>query len=143
MKLIDVIQGLCTIAKEQPNIRTIITNDVYKLDAMADVKYNVFCVTQNKHREDLDNNFIYFNLNLFYIDRLTDDYANEVEIQSTAIEVLHNIIASFNADYGSDIYNESVEYTVFEQKFTDLCAGAYATLSFAVPISNGDCYEEF
>ena len=143
MTLLNAIEKLNEIALEQPNIRTIITNDVYKLDAMGDVKYNVFCITQNQHMENVDEGFVYYSLNLFFIDRLTDDYANELEIQSTAIQVLRNIIYTFINSYNADIYNYTINYTTFEQQFADLCAGAYATLSIAVPTPSDECYEQY
>ena len=83
------------------------------------------------------------NLNLYYIDRLTTDDANETQIQSVAIDVLQNIISTFVDECNAGVYNGIVEFHTFIQKFTDLTAGAYATLSFEVPTASTDCFENY
>lgn len=134
-KIIAVIEK---IASEERNINTIIENDIYKLNALPDAKYCVFGITQNQHREDED--FLYYNFNLFYIDRLVnDDFSNEIPIQSTAIQVLRNIIRK-TIDYLDIAVETDIYYETFEQKFSDMCAGAYAIVEFAVPLSL--CIEE-
>ena len=140
MTLQQTMDALCQIAKSQPNIHTTITNDIYRLDAMPNVKYSVFGITQNVH--SWDDNLFYVNLNLYFIDRLTSDSKNELAIQSHAIEVLKNIIKTFKDEYDAEIYNGIVEFRTFTQKFCDLTAGAYATLRLAVDAET-DCYESF
>lgn len=140
MTLFECIHELLEIAESQPNIHTLVTNDIYQLDAMPNVKYSVFGVTQNAHRQDDDT--VYYSLNLYYIDRLTVDDHNELQIQSTGLQVLANIISTFIDETNAELYNENIEYHTFTQKFCDLTAGAYATLTFSFP-SVLECYEEY
>ena len=141
MTLQDTINTIVSIAKTQPNIRTVILDDIYRLDAMPNAKYCVFGVTQNTHR--WADNMLQISLNLYYIDRLTTDSHNELQIQSTGIEVLQNIISAFVEKCNLSVYNSIVEFHTFIQKFSDLTAGAYATLSFEIPTASTDCFEDF
>lgn len=139
LRLDEIFNALNTIALSQPNIYTTISNDVYRINEYGNVRYGVFSCTQSgQHTED--DEYRYYNLNLFVIDRLLDGGENEISIQSNAIEILHNIIQTFVSEYDVDIYGE-VRYQSFQQKFLDECAGVYATVSFQVPLDL--CTEEY
>lgn len=137
MTLEEIIKKIWSIAEKQPNINTIVrTNDIYHLNSNMDVKYAAFCVSQLQHTQQED--FIYFNFNLFYADRLRSDKENQLEIQSHAISVLKNIISLLQDDF--DI--TQITYTPFQQRFESETAGAYATITIAVPIDEL-CGEEY
>ena len=74
------------------------------------------------------------NITLFYVDRLTSDQSNRKSIQSTATDVLGDIIHSLESN--------SVTYTLFTEKFSDLCAGAYAEFTVTVEYTAG-CEQNF
>jgi len=137
-KIVDVISS---IASGERNISTIVQNDIYELDAQPDVKYSVFGITQNTHRED--EAFVYYSFNLFYINRITnDDRSNEILNQSTAIQVLRNIIRKTcnYLDIEVDPLNQ-IQYETFIQKFSDVTSGAYAIVTFAIPLDL--CVEDY
>ena len=135
-KIIDVI---CSIASGERNINTVVQNDIYELDAQPDVKYSVFGITQNTHTED--EQFIYYNFYLYYINRVTnDERSNEILNQSIGIQVLRNIIRK-TAEYLNVDVPYDISYETFIQKFTDFCSGVYADVTFAVPLDM--CPEDY
>lgn len=139
MTLYQIIDTLKNIALTQPNIRTVMDGDVF--DAMngnPSVRYGVFHVTQTTHTED--DQFDNYGLNLFVMDRLEDDDANRLQIQSTAKQQLSNIINTFCETF--DAEHETINYQMFTQRFKDLTAGAWATVTFQV-LKDYSCAEGF
>ena len=135
-KIIDVI---CAIASGEKNINTVIQNDIYELDGIPNAKYNVFGITQNIHRED--EQFIYFNFYLYYINRVNNDgRQNEILNQSVGIQVLRNIIRKTCEYFDIDV-DQDIQYFPFIQKFADVCSGVYADVVFAVPLDM--CLEDY
>lgn len=140
MTLKEVFDSLNTIALSQPDINGIVkSGNIYDLNEDRNAKYSVFCVTQGTHSYDFINGFNSFNFILYYVDRLQSDGDNKVEIQSTAIETLKNIIRVFSKENDVDIASASFE--VFTQSFSSLCAGAYATIS--IEVDDDNCLEVF
>lgn len=129
MNLAQLVERLKAVALAQPSIRTVVENDVFRLNAMASVKYGVFAFTQGQHRANIDTGVTTFTLSLFYVDRLTEDASNEVEVQSVGIETLTNIIQTLADEFGVAPWT----INTFNQRFADLCAGAYATVAVDVP----------
>jgi len=120
------------VASKQPNINQIIDNDVYRLNTLKDAEYTVFAWQQRQHQEETD--FWLYSFQFFYIDRLTQDGGNEVEVQSTGLEVLSNIIGTI-IEYSEgeiEVYGTTL-YQPFTQRFKDETAGVYATVTFRVP----------
>lgn len=125
MNLYQTIQAIEATASRQPNIRTIVRNDVFRLNAQPGVRYGVFAWLQNEHTTDADSQLITYNFTLFYVDRLTEDKGNEVQIQSVGIETLENILQSL-ADRG--IYPDTYSFRTFNQRFADECAGVFCNV---------------
>ena len=131
MTLYNVVKGLERIALTHPNIRTANDGSVYEINANPSIKYGAFVVTQNTHRQT--EQFDYYGLTLFYIDRLKDDLeSNRLQIQSFAKQVLGNIITSFCEEYDVDL-PQTITYQSFTEKFVDLCAGQYAQFELEIP----------
>lgn len=139
MTLYQIVNTLKNIALTQPNIRTAMDGDVFDaMNANPSVKYGVFHVTQTTHTED--DQFDNYGLNLFVMDRLEDDDANRLQIQSTAKQQLSNIINTFCETF--DAEHETINYQMFTQRFKDLTAGAWATVTFQV-LKDYSCAEGF
>ena len=132
MTLLEVIALLEATAKAQPQVETVVPNDVFRLNAMPSVRYGVFAWTQDQHTRTLDGNAITFRFHLFYVDRLTSDLANQVEIQSVGIECLSNILRALE-DAGVDV--DQPTFQPFNQRFADECAGVFTTVGLTVPVS--------
>ena len=103
-------------------------------------RYGVFAFVQGLHNTSIDSSVISYSFTLFYVDRLKDNKSNEVEIQSTGIQTLNNIIRVLD-EY--DVVAEATYvFNVFNQRFADLCAGVYCNVTLSVPMT-GACPEFF
>lgn len=130
MTLAQLIAKMEAVALAQPSVRSVVRNDVFRLNSDPDTAYGVFAFTQGQHRANLDNDMMTYVFTLFYVDRLTEDSGNEVEVQSTGVSTLANIIRTLADDFG--VYTWTVD--TFNQRFKDLCAGAFAAVSIEIPI---------
>ena len=127
MTLREIYTFLEDIARRLPDVRTVVENDILKINEMREVEYGVFGVTQNTHSSS--EGWMTFSLNLFWVDRLLNSSDNEVQIQSHAIEVLRQILLRA----ADELTVEDVRYTPFTQRFQDLCAGAWAEVTIRTP----------
>lgn len=139
MTLLQIVDNLERIALTQPNIRTAGEGNIYdKMNTNPSVKYGVFFITQNTHIEYEESDR--YGFTLFYVDRLEDDMeSNRLRIQSHGKQVLGNIITMFCNEF--DIDFPEITYTPFTEKFVDLTAGVYATISFNI-YKNSICADE-
>lgn len=135
MTLYDIVTTLINIAKKQPNINYTGEGDIYTLNSLPNIDYSVFYVTQSNHtqREDTIN----YNLTLFYIDRVNSNGNNVLQIQSTGMLALNNIINNFNNLY--DVEVGDIDYTTFVHRFQDDCAGIYANVTITADAELGLC----
>ena len=141
MTLKEIFDGLNEIAKKQPSIHEIINNgNIYTLNEEGTFKFGVFCAVQDVHQFDVEKSSINYRFFLYYVDRLKSDQSNKIDVQSTAINVLKNIIGTFLEKYDVDLAAQ-VDFTPFTQSFRQLCAGAYAAVSFKVYDDN--CVDDF
>lgn len=140
MTLIEIINGFNDIALRQPAIQDVLkSGNIYDLNESRNAKFSTFCATQGTHNSNISDGYTNYNFYLYYVDRLKTDESNKLEIQSTGIEVLKNIIRTFQKDYDCEI--DSVEYQVFTERFSEVCAGVYATIS--VMADDENCLEYY
>lgn len=130
MTLYELIQIIEDVAIAQPSVQMVVENDVYRLNEIADARYGVFAFTQGAHAVTADNDLITYNLTLFYVDRLADDNSNQIEVQSTGVMVLDNILMTLS-ERGVVVGDYSLQ--PFNQRFADMCAGIYASVALSVP----------
>ena len=140
MTLYETIDLLKKIALKHPNIGSASEGNIYEyMNANPSVKYGVFFITQGTHSQD--EMFNHFEFTLFYVDRLVDDMEeNRLQIQSAGKEMLSNIITFFCEEFDAECDN--ITYQPFTQKFTDLTAGVYATITIDMP-KDVICPEEY
>ena len=139
MTLKEITRTIEATALNQPSINMVVRNDIFRLNATQDARYGVFGWTQQQHTEEMDTDLITYNFTFFYVDRLTEDRSNEVEIQSVGIQTLSNIIRALQE---KGIYAEMWQYQTFNQRFHDECAGVYTNVALQVNV-NYVCEEEF
>ena len=134
MTLTDTIRRIELVAASIPSVSSIVRNDIFRLNSLPDVDYAVFGWTQGTHTASVVSSLITFNFTFFYIDRLTSDKRNELEIQSVGIQVLDNIIRTLEA---KTVYAENTyTFTTFNQRFLDECAGVFTNVALQVPLSD-------
>lgn len=135
MTLLETITVLNLIAEYQPNVNGIVeSGDIFDLNKDEyQQKYSAFCVTQNTHT--IDEYFTTYSFTLYYVDRLTLDKSNKIEIQSNAMEFFSNFINTIIGNIDElnilDITNGDV--VTFTEKFSAECAGAYMVCNITTP----------
>ena len=138
MTLFQVIRRIEQVALAQPAIASVVENDAYRLNEMADAKYGVFAFTQGRHQGDTSTGIRRYVFTLMYIDRLTEDHGNEIEVQSTGDGVLENILRTLADEWEVGQWLTQT----FTQRFADDCAGAYCEVTFGVP-ANWRCGDDY
>lgn len=141
MTLFETIRIINDYAAVEPNINTLLlSGNVFDLNTNnITVKYSAFCCEQMTHQHT-EENFLRYGFRLYYIDRLTEDSKNKIEIQSTGIQVLENIIHGIR-DLDIFTIDDYYVYTPFTNRFEAWCAGVFCELGILVPADY--CYEDF
>lgn len=140
MTYYDLITELKKCALEEPNINFAGSKDVFDLNSLPNIEYSVFYITPNQHR--LNDDTIHYSLNLYFIDRWDSTDNNQLLTHSAGIVALQNIVNRFNGRFPEVGIIYPGTFTVFYQKFKDICAGVYLTLEFVLP-SLACEYEEY
>lgn len=130
MTLLEVIRSIEIAARRQPEVRMVVQNDIFRLNTIADARYGVFAWTQGRHRATVTDDYIRYSFVLYYVDRLRNDQANQIEVQSVGISTLTNILRTLE---GWGLTPETYEFQTFNQRFTDECAGVYCSVVLIAP----------
>lgn len=108
-------------------------SDIYQLNVLRVDAYPVL-FTSPTGNHSVNENTTTYEVTLYYLDRLTEDNSNDVDIQSTAIEQLKNMvrwIAVFDGVVG--VSNEyQITNFIETEAFSDRLCGAYATIQIEV-----------
>ena len=137
MTLKAFVEILEATAAKQAAVAQIVPQDVYKLNALPDAKYGVFAWLHGTHGETIGEPDRAFRFTLFYVDRLTEDKGNQLDIQSTGIEALSNILRTILFEHGDEVsIPEAVTYRPFLERFTDDCAGVFCEVGFDVAVDD-------
>lgn len=137
MTYFELISRLLGSAAEEPNINYYGCGDIYKLNSIPTIEYSVFYITPNTFNVEEDT--ITYSLNLYYIDRWDETDNNQLEIQSSGILALQNIINRFNTDYANVEIDYPLVFTPFYQRFKDICAGVFVRINVRVDNIIGEC----
>lgn len=128
MTLRDTIRHILSLAMHEPCVSMIVEQDIYRLNELANRRYGVFAYTEGVHPVNLDSSFDEYRLVLFYVDRIREDQDNTLEIHSTGIDTIGNVLRGMmNRDF------EVSQYSVqpFTERFKDNCAGVFAEVSIS------------
>ena len=140
MTLKEAIKVIEVVASQQPSVNMIVENDVFRLNAKADARHGVFAWLQGQHSTSIDSNTLSLQFTFFYVDRLTEDKSNQLEIQSVGIQTLDNILRKLD-DLGMWVSN-NYTFQTFNQRFLDECAGVFCNVTISVPVAS-KCPEIF
>lgn len=127
MLLIQAINKIKEICALQKNVNFVSAEDVYEAMALPNIDYGAMVFNQTAYNYDIDLGLNRLSFRLFYIDRLTDDEANKLEIQSIGFEVLKEVIKGMNSLSLNP--SKGLVFRPFTQKFKDMCAGAYVEMT--------------
>ena len=119
--------------------------DVYDILNSGNNKiYSKFIVTPQQHNLSISTPV--YNFWFYYVDRLTVDETNRVDIHTKAMKVVQDLVTKLNVDYADYlIVDETTLNTeLFTEKFSDLCACIFCTISIKVfPSESDTCNELF
>lgn len=132
MNLYNLIKHIEEVAKAQPGMGSCFTGDIYNLNHYQDLSYPAFVSTQRQHRVETNSEFNTWNLVLFVVDRLTESKDNRLQVQSYAIQCLQDILKTLEQ---LPISLGSYTINTFEERFNDVCAGAFLEVSISTPLS--------
>lgn len=140
MTLKEIITKIKKVAKKQRNIGYVGEGDIYTLNSLPNIDYSVIFITQSNH--SITTDLCEYNINLFYVDRLFEDDSNRLEVQSHGITIINNIINELSStDIDIDV-DYPISFTTFTQRFTDDCAGVFATVKITTDNELGMCHYE-
>lgn len=139
MTYYEIISNLKACALEEPNINFVGSKDIYELNSLPTIEYNVFYITPNTFSVDEDT--ITYSLNLYFVSRWDETDNNQLEEQSAGMLALQNIINRFNNLYPEVEIAYPLIYTPFYQKFKDICTGIFVRVDIMVDNVLGVCTE--
>lgn len=138
MTIKQLTEAIEKIAIKKPNINYVGVGNVYDLNEKPDVKYSVIYLTPSK--TDIYENYISHSITIFYIDRLTDNLDNKLDIQSNGAREITNVINHLVNTEDIEV-DYPISFTPFNQRFVDDCAGVFTTITFTVD-GEGLCFFE-
>lgn len=136
MSLPQLYEYIKQYALTIPIVKSYYNTSVYECWNNQEVKYGSVVFAVKSVREQ--NSIAKFDCVLYYGDRLNENKSNRDSIQSDAIGVINNIVNRLNCSNNIEYVTYPVQSTIFEQKFADELAGAYANLTIDLQ-STGDC----
>lgn len=131
MTLKEIINAIEVTAASQPCVEQIVREDVFRINSLVDRRYGIFAWLQGQHESNVATGLNRYNFTLFYVDRLTADHSNALDVQSAGCTVLDNIVRTLDNE---GIPADSFTIQPFTQRFTDECAGVFVTVTFEVPV---------
>ena len=135
MNFIQLLKKLEAYSLSLPYVHSTNLGDIYEyLNGKPNVKYASVNIDINQSTRN--DNLSSYSVYLYYIDRLTEDKSNWIEIKTTAEQVLNSIV-NYAAKIGDVDDGWTINY--FEQQFADYCAGGYVQFNLEVPNVMGDC----
>lgn len=124
MTYIETLNMIKNLAAEQPMVNSTAIGDVYKILARPDIKYPIVTTditgmntTFYDDREPINTYTTY----IWYVDRTKQDNTDVKTIQSDAVLTLQALVNDIIEETG---LSADFSINVFEQKFSDYCAGA-------------------
>lgn len=114
---------------------------LYQLNPLSVDSYPVLFLAPTGNHQ-VNENLTTYGITIYYIDRLLENSANDIDIYSSAIENLKNIINGIREMIGVvDVqFNYTIRNFADVEKMDDRLAGAYADIRIVV--DNYPCYEE-
>lgn len=139
MTYIETLNMIKNLAAEQPMVNSTAIGDVYKILAKPDIKYPIVTTditgmntTFYDEREPINTYTAY----IWYVDRTKQDNTDVKTIQSDAVLTLHALVNDIIEETG---LSADFSINVFEQKFSDYCAGAELQVNINVYNELGEC----
>lgn len=134
---------------------TVVIGDVYTVNENQTTMYPLIVISQKEHSMNVEKNYIYYNLVLFYIERLGDTIQYN-RYQSDNCEFGLNEIPMSGVTRGTTIFFtlikqlentgylisniNNITITPFTEKFNDVCCGCYINLQVREELTRCDIW---
>lgn len=138
MTLKDIINKIIEIADAYPNVNYTHVGNVYDINHNQDVEFSAFVLTQQQHQILQQEQKVKYQFNLFYVDRLTSDESNRLDVQTSGFQCINYIVNALE-EYG--ILTDNYVIHTFNERFNEYCSGVYATVYISLPVD--DCGKYF
>lgn len=136
MNTIEIINKIKEVALSQATVNTVYDGDVYENWNSAEAKYaSVNIGIQSVSNE---GSLTTYSIVLYYGDRLLQDKNNVNSIYSDGVNTLQSIVNILNTVDMVDI-QEPINYTLFQQQFSDYLAGVYCQIELITDSTVGYC----
>lgn len=128
MILKELVNYIKNVSLAYPTVQEFGEGDIYEFMNSGEHKYPTIFLTIESITSDEDTQTL--NATLFYVDRLLSNSSNKIDVQTVGLTALKSIKEKLEeANY---INFTSINYTPFTEKFSDLCAGAFAQCNIQV-----------
>lgn len=132
-EIIEFIEGVCL---QHPFVNNFYYG-IYRALEADNIDYSAIILTSSGINRS--QNTIEYKFNLMYVDRLMNDRSNEIEIQSTGLDVLQGILSVISESDPYTDYNLNYSLNVFREQFADNVSGCVTTISITAPSNIGEC----
>lgn len=129
MNILELSERIKEIAEQDERLNSVYIADPYTKWNEAEVPYGsfVFYPTGEAHYDDYTD--VTFK---FYVGELHNEAQdNTLELQTLALDILHNILHRVDATDDIDIVLP-MNFSLFEQGFQDVLCGAYGDCTFRI-----------
>lgn len=133
----EIIEAIRESCLSNLSVNSFYEGDVYKINNESNVTYATSILTPGTHQ--INQYTTSYSFSLFYVDRLTHDRENKIDVQSTALTTLKEIINRLIDNYEEVDVDYTYPAQVFTERFTDECAGAYITFTLTVEDDLNEC----
>ena len=116
----NLFETIKDIALLHQSVNQFESGDIFKLNDLKDINYPL--IWMELQTTDLKYTKINPTIRLFYVDRTLDDLSDSTQIELDSNQILNDILNTISTYY--QILSIS-SVTPFNQKFNDMCAGAY------------------
>ena len=127
MTLRNLIEVLKDKLETEPFVNQVTFGDVYNVNNDIDIEYPLvnLDVVSSVITKEMNTSYV---MNLYYIDRLTENESNYIDICSAVNYTINSLVNKFAYENDIDINIQSnIQY--FQQNFRDKCSGGYITIN--------------
>lgn len=134
LEIVNLLTGIC---RAHPLVNDV-HYGIYHSSQNENIQYGAVIITANTIATSV--NTISYSFNLMYVDRLTADETNEIEVQSCGVDVIRQVVSVLSEHHSLLLdYENNINVEVFTRQFADNVAGAVATINIQAPSNLGEC----
>ena len=139
MNLQDLYSKIEGYAMNTKNVKQYYVGDPYVILNSLHINYPVFNTALNY--VTYQDHTVTINMSFYYVAKLANDSSDLFDLQSEGINAIWNVLKHLEDDYEMDSVN-NVQLYVFNQKFADICCGAWCVVDIVIPLDYCENYDK-